>query len=175
MTRSTSTQRGASRRTSGTTAAQRSKPRATRSAAPKTASRGRAKAVKTNPKAIRALILVAVVGLVWVLYPAMRLEYQASRHKAALERQRDAIARENDRITDEVDGLKTPEGVEREARESLGYAKRGENVYVVVPTDPITGEDPLTVEQADVNGRSIVTVLLDAIFGVSQPTTTVEP
>lgn len=124
---------------------------------------------------IRVVVAVALVALIWVLYPAIRLEYQASRHKAVLENERDAIASQNAKVHKEVDSLKTPEGVEKEARESLGYAKRGDNVYVVVsPTSSTTG-GPAPIEQADVNGRSIVTVLLDAIFGVAQPSTHSEP
>lgn len=117
-----------------------------------------------------------MVVLAWSLYPAIRLEYVASRQKAGLESKRDSLAEGNAELLEQVADLKTPEGVEREARESLGYAKSGENVYVVMPPDSgQTGAENLAVGQADVVGRSVVQVLLDAIFGVEEPSTAVEP
>jgi hypothetical protein len=116
------------------------------------------------------------VLLAWSLYPAIRLEYVASRQKAGLESKRDSLAEGNAKLIEQVADLKTPEGVERAARESLGYAKSGENVYVVVPpTSGETGAEDLTVGRADAAGRSVVQVLLDAIFGVEEPSTAVEP
>lgn len=114
--------------------------------------------------------------LAWALYPAIRLEYQASRDEATHQAELKTLSEGNKKLSAEVDALKTPKGVEKAARESLGYAKSGEHVYVVVPP---TAEDSsaadLDVSQADVTGRSVVQVLLDALFGVQQPSNNVEP
>jgi cell division protein FtsB len=188
MARTTSTQRGASRRTtrsaSGGPGARGAS--ASRSRKPAAAARGRKPAVSRSrarrpagpwlPVGIVALVVV----LAWALYPALRLQYQGSRRMAGLEQQYVSLKARNDALRAQVAALKTPQGVEKAAREGLGYAKAGENVYVVIPSGQATSA------QAGVTGvsaasaaatpvPSLLQLVLDALFGVVQPTSTVEP
>jgi hypothetical protein len=112
--------------------------------------------------------LVLVLG--WALYPAMKLQYQTSRRAQGLEQQYASLRARNAALSAEVAALKTPQGVEKAAREKLGYAKTGENVLVVLP-DGSTGTVTATAA-ASIAGTpdpSIVQTVLDAIFGVSAP------
>lgn len=126
------------------------------------------------PVTIVALVLV----LGWSLYPALRLQYQASRSLASLQQQRDAIARSNAALRKQVADLSTPAGVEKAAREDLGYTKKGDHAYVVMPSGTPTaaaGAGSTTASVAGIPEPSLLQVVLDAIFGVAQPTSTVEP
>lgn len=65
-----------------------------------------------------------------VMYRQKRAEYQSLQKQIAMEQ------RENDRYTGKIQSLKSDEkAIEKEAREELGYAKRGEYVYVA-PAPP---------------------------------------
>ncbi len=64
--------------------------------------------------------------------------------------------------------LKTPEGVEKAARESLGLVLPGENVYVVVPSDPASQSSDVPADASPPDSSGILTALLDAVFGVSK-------
>jgi hypothetical protein len=118
--------------------------------------------------------LVAVLG--WQIYPAMRLQYQTARRAAGLEQQYRALRDRNSALSAEVAELKTPEGVEKAAREKLGYTKSGENVYVVIPDGSTAASDVTTGSTTADSGGSILQAVLDAIFGVApEPTPGLEP
>jgi cell division protein FtsB len=60
-----------------------------------------------------------------VVYRQKRSEYQE------LQKKIDGVQLENDRYSQQIQGLKSDQtAIEKEAREQLGYAKRGEHVYV---------------------------------------------
>lgn len=116
------------------------------------------------PFAIVALIVVAA----WSFYPVARIQYQEQREKARLESELAGLQERNERLRAEVDRLKTPEGVEQVARESLGLVKEGENVYVVLDGDeteatPTTRPQSAVSYQDDAAGWQRV---LDVLFGV---------
>lgn len=187
MARTTSTQRGASQRTvrsaSGgpkTRAAASSRSRKTASA-PRgraTASRPRARAQRPAGPWLPVAIVALVVVLGWSLYPALRLQYQASRSLTTLEQQRDTIATSNAALRKQVADLSTPAGVEKAAREDLGYTKKGDHAYIVMPSGTSTavgGTGSTTASIAGTPEPSLLQVVLDAVFGVTQPTSTVAP
>lgn len=186
MARTTSTQRGASRRSTTSTvragAAKRGATSRSRTATTRTAPRSRkapARAAARRPAG--PWVPVIVVGIVfllgWSLYPALRLQYQASRRQASLYQQYDALKARNEALRTQVADLKTPAGIEKAAREDLGYAKKGDNVYVVMPSGAPTSTAAGTQDSslASSPSGSIVQSLLDAIFGVQQPSTSVAP
>jgi len=184
MGRTTSTQRGASRRSTPTAARSGSGGRGaatTRSTSTKKApSRARAATKKSAARRpagpwvpVLVVALVAVLG--WSLYPALRLQYQASRRMAGLEQQYNSLRERNAALRSQVAELKTPKGVEKAARDNLGYAKTGERVYVVMPTSTANAAPAQAAAVAGEPDRSVVQVLLDALFGVEQPSTAVEP
>jgi hypothetical protein len=114
--------------------------------------------------------------LVWSLYPALKLQYQTSRSLAGVEQQSAALKARNDALTAQVAALKTPQGVEIAAREALGYTKKGDHAYVVVsPTQPTSTAGVTAASAADTSSGSLLQVVLDAVFGVEQPTSTVAP
>lgn len=193
MARTTSTQRGASRRTTRTASGgpvargasssrSKKKPAATsRASAPRTRPASRTSRRPAGPWVPVAIVALVAV-LAWSLYPAMRLQYQASRRVDGLQAQYDTLKKRNDALRTQVAALKTPQGVEKAAREGLGYTKKGEHAYVVLPAGQATSTDAAVggASEASVAGTpqpSLLQVILDAIFGVEQPapTSTVEP
>lgn len=186
MGRTTPPQRGASRSTKATTgkrgggARSSSTPRtgAKRAASGprKSPSRSRAAAPKRRAVVFRPAgpwVPVIAVGIVvllgWSLYPALKLQYQSARRSAGLEQQYDALRKRNQALSVEVADLKTPAGVEKAAREKLGYTKRGENVYVVIPDGSEVASDAATASVMGGADRSLVRTVLDAVFGVAEP------
>lgn len=187
MGRTTSTQRGASRRTKPTTAssggaARRGssttrKPAAKRGskAAPRKASPPRRATLRPAGPWLPVAIVALVVVMGWSLYPALKLEYQASRRAATKEQQYQALRARQATLTAEVAALQTPAGVEKAAREKLGFTKKGEHAYVIIP-DGSTAASATSASIAGVAATSIVQDLLDAVFGVSSPaSTSLEP
>jgi hypothetical protein len=111
--------------------------------------------------------MAALAVLAWVLYPALKLQYVTSRRVAGLEQQYDALRQRNASLRAEVAGLKEPQGIEKAAREGLGFAKAGEHVYVVMPSAAPTA--PVEVAPQEGDDRSAAQIVLDAVFGVEQP------
>jgi cell division protein FtsB len=179
MGRTTSTQRGASRRTASTTASRggsvRRSPGAGRAS---TAKRGAKASPRKAPRSPRkdlrpagpwlpfaVVALVLVLG--WSLYPAMKLQYQTARRAQGFEEQYASLQARKAALSGEVAALKTPQGVEKAARENLGYAKKGENVYVVLPDKSTASTSAATASMTGTAGPSIVQTVLDAVFGVT--------
>jgi hypothetical protein len=99
----------------------------------------------------------------------MKLQYQTSRRAQGLEQQYASLRARNTALSAEVAALKTPEGVEKAAREKLGYTKTGENVYVVIPDGSIAASGVTTAPTTGASASSMVQTVLDAIFGVGSP------
>jgi cell division protein FtsL len=82
---------------------------------------------------------IVVVGCVVLmgayLYPVLKMDYAGQREVERLQAQLESLQERNADLRHEVDRLKTPEGVEQAARETLGYVKPGENAYVVLDGD----------------------------------------
>jgi cell division protein FtsL len=181
MARNTSTQRGASRRNASSTARSGSSRGGAAKRAPSKKKASGTAASRAARRPAGPWVPVLIVGLVlvlgWSLYPAMKLQYQASRRMAGLEQQYTSLKQRNQALRAQVAELKTPAGVERAARENLGYAKKGDNVYVVVPSGASTGSTGATQTTSAVAApeRGVVQTILDALFGVEQPSTVVEP
>ena len=97
------------------------------------------------------------------MYPALKVQYEASRSVAGLEQEYEDLRERNETLRAEVADLKTAEGVERVARESLGFTRPGENVYVVMP--PAAGDSSSTADPA---ASDPVATLLDAVFSLGR-------
>lgn len=109
------------------------------------------------------LILLAVILAAWIVYPALRIQYQHERELQTLESDLDALKARNETLRDEVEALKTPEGVERIARENLGMVKPGEQAYVVTGVE---SEEPTSAaEDAGTPDVPFWRRALDALFG----------
>jgi cell division protein FtsL len=113
-------------------------------------------------------VLGVAAALVWAVYPAVRVQSETSRRVAGLQAEYDTLRKRNVRLRAQVADLKTPEGVERAAREDLGLVLPGENVYVVVPSAaasvPADADGPGTGPGPGVPDDPL-TALLDALFG----------
>ncbi len=138
------------------------------SAHPRPATKKTAKARKhekklLTPLSLSTILLVVFVFSVWSLYPVAKMQYQEERNKARLEAELEALKENNARLRAEVDRLKTPEGVEEVAREELGLVKEGENLYVVMDSQPESVTVPSDPEpHLDENAWLRV---LDVVFG----------
>lgn len=106
--------------------------------------------------------------MAWAFYPVAKVHYGEQREKARLESELQALRARNADLRQQVDRLKSPEGLEDVARRKLGYVREGEHAYVV--TDWQSGEDT-----AAALGRAKATTeppetlmyrVLDVFFGV---------
>lgn len=170
---------GSSARTR-TSAAASSSPRKPRTppSKPRTASGAGSGARRSKPRtaprrARGPLVPVAIVGavllLAWSMYPALKVQYETGRRLAGLEREYRDLSDKNQALRAQVADLKTPEGVERAARENLGLVRPGENVYVVMPSSAASGQPSSSAASSTGSAsdtRDVVTAFLDAIFGV---------
>ena len=144
-------------------------------------STGARKTATTSKKSARArltfragyfpiIVIAAVVLVGWYLYPVLRIHYAEQAEVTRLEEQLTELQDRNVGLRDQVEHLKTPEGVEAAARQSLGYVRPGENLYVVT----VEGEDP--AEAAVVADASADTgaqgplwqSVLDFVFGLER-------
>jgi len=98
-----------------------------------------------------------------MVYPVLRLQYQQQREVQSLEAELDSVRSRNETLRSQVDELKTPEGVERLARDGLGLVKPGEQAYVV--TGGPAGEPTATVLSQQTTESSSWLKMLDTIFG----------
>jgi cell division protein FtsB len=183
MARTTSTQRGASRRTTRTAPSGPKSRGASTARSRKPPARPRAAVSRARRPAgpwIPVLVVALVAVLGWSLYPALRLQYIASRRLATVEQQYASQTKDKAALRSEVLDLQTPKGVEEAARKGLGYAKAGEDVYIVVPagesaSGTAKGAGVSTASAAEMPPPSLLQQLLDAFFGVEQPSAVVEP
>ena len=125
--------------------------------------------------------MVALVAvLAWSLYPALRLQYIASRSLDSVQQQYASLTKDKESLRSQVTDLQTPKGVEDTARKDLGYAKKGESVYVVVPAGESSraaanAPGVTTASTADVPAPSLLQQLLDLFFGLQQASPSVAP
>lgn len=111
--------------------------RSAKKPAPQRSTRGRATSQQRSRRspalgrAAGVLITVTLLLAIWMVYPVLRLQYQHRREVQSLEAELAGLQTRNEVLRGEVEGLKTPEGVERLARESLGLVKPGEQAYIV--------------------------------------------
>jgi cell division protein FtsB len=163
-------------RTSATASSSPRKPRTSPSKSrkmPGSAGGARRSQPRTAPRRARGpLIPIAVIGaialLAWSMYPALKVQYETGRRLAGLERQYKDLSDRNRVLRAQVADLKTPEGVEKAARESLGLVRPGENVYVVMDPskDSSRASTVTSPTQAVADPGDVVTAFLDAIFGI---------
>jgi hypothetical protein len=106
------------------------------------------------------------VLLGWTFYTPLKIQYQESREQARLEAELESLRERNDSLSTQVERLRTPEGVEEVARETLGMVKDGEHAYVVL--DGATEATATTLAPQTQDGGSQESVwddLLDLVFG----------
>lgn len=105
-------------------------------------------------------MLASVVAAVWFVYPVLQLHYEEERKVASLQAELETLQERNAALRDEMAALSTPEGVERLARESLGYVKPGEQAYLVTG-----GEGTQTAQAQATSAPSFWQRAIDAVFG----------
>jgi len=110
--------------------------------------------------------VAAVVLLGWTFYMPLKIQYQESREQARLEAELESLRERNDTLSAQVERLRTPEGVEEVARETLGMVKEGEHAYVVLDGAAEATASTLA-QQAEDDGLqdSVWDDLLDLVFG----------
>lgn len=122
-------------------------------------------------------ILVVLGGLaftVWSFYPVARVHYVEEREHARLHAELTSLEQRNARLSKEVARLKTPEGVEDEARETLGLVKQGEQPVVVLDSSADKNASTASkvptvdVEEPVSAPKGPWTPVLDLIFGVHE-------
>ncbi|TCJ16148.1 septum formation initiator family protein [Rubrobacter taiwanensis] len=82
------------------------------------------------------ILYAALIGLLLAAYIAPLQQIMESRSQiAVLEQRLDEAERENARQQHAIESLKTPEGLERTARERYGMVRPGEKVYIIPEDD----------------------------------------
>ncbi|MDP8973180.1 MAG: septum formation initiator family protein [Actinomycetota bacterium] len=85
---------------------------------------------------LKVILYAAFIGLLLASYLSPLQEIVKDRGSASILRaDLEEVQKENAARERVVEGLETPEGVERAARERYGMIKSGEKVYIV-PEDP---------------------------------------
>lgn len=153
-------QHGAAARKRRSTSSGRAPAQRTRKAASKRRPAGRTRTLTIS------LIVVGLLAVTfWSFYPAARIQYQEARQKARLEAELESLQERNDELQTQVDWLKTPEGVEEVARESLGMVKDGEHVYIVTNLLEETTLTAAACASISEPPPTFTQSLLDGIFG----------
>lgn len=184
MASSTTTQHGATanRRRSSSGGARRA---SSRRDSGRPARPARTRSVRETPPARRgfhvptrrllaALALASVAFTIWSFYPVARVHYVEEREHARLHAELESIQARNARLSKQVARLRTPEGVEDEARETLGLVKQGEHPVVVLDTnaDPaastVSKVPEVDTEEPASAPRGPWTPVLDLVFGVHE-------
>ncbi|HSQ22077.1 MAG TPA: septum formation initiator family protein, partial [Coriobacteriia bacterium] len=127
----------------------------------RTASKRRSSVWKS--RAAGAAIVLTVLLAVWTVYPVLRLQYQQQREVRSLETELADLKVRNEDLREQVEQLKTPEGVERVARESLGLVKPGEQAYVVTGSGSVEASSAATSEAA---AEPFLQSVFDLLFGL---------
>jgi|SRR3989339_448932 len=95
--------------------------------------------------------LIVVLGWVLVVRTGVNVVrlLKAGDRVTEAEKELEMMQRENENLTRELRGVKTPEYMERLAREKLGYGKEGEVVVVIDPTDLEASVDKLPKSESE--------------------------
>lgn len=99
----------------------------------------------------------------WYVYPVFKLQYEHQREVQTLEAELAGLKERNGELREQVDELKTPEGVEELARETLGLVKPGEQAYVVTGD---TGAESTATVDAQASDKPLWQGVLDTLFGL---------
>lgn len=109
------------------------------------------------------LVIGTLLFSAWTFYPTLKLQYAQSRENAMLSAELQGIKERNADLRKQVERLKTPEGVEDAARESLGLVRPDENLYVVTGVEETKTADP--IQRAEKSREDWWVPVLDALFG----------
>lgn len=168
------TRQGATARSRQTTRSEtRSSSARSRKTAPSTPSRKPRITAAQIRRRRMVLVPLIVVGLLavaaWAYYPVAKVQYREQRDKSRLEAELVGLKMRNQKLRAQVDRLKTPEGVEEVARESLGLVKEGENLYVVMDGEEATPTlEPDTATKATATEDDLWQRALDTLFGLGE-------
>jgi cell division protein FtsB len=118
-------------------------------------------------------ILAVLAFFISTYYPVAKVQYRETRERTQLEAELSALKARNARLRASVDRLKTPEGVEDNARLQLGMVKKGEHVAVVIDGDETTSTALAVPDAARVDSEEAAvptvgpwTEFLDVVFNV---------
>lgn len=83
---------------------------------------------------IISLIIVGIIFVILFLYIPAKNYYFAARENDKLNAQYEALKQTNQDLKDDIEFLKTPEGIKQRANDSLGLIQQGEQTGVVKGT-----------------------------------------
>jgi len=78
-------------------------------------------------------VLSLTLAVAWLFYPTYLVRVEQERQLEAVRKQLALLERENDELRERIEEMKSPEYIERYAREKLALVKPGEKAYVVLP------------------------------------------
>lgn len=102
----------------------------------------------------------------WFLYAPLKMNYTESREQHRLENELAELRERNVELREQVERLKTPEGIEEVARTNLGFVKEGENLYVIVEPEDASATAAVLDRAEEEAGEPLWPRFLDLVFGV---------
>ena len=124
-----------------------------------------------RPKMVASCIVAACLALSCLfLYPTAQQYYQALRERDRLAAEYAALVERNSAIEGDVNALQTAPGIENQARDQLGWVKKGEQTAKVVGLEATERDNPAF--RANVVSDSVkapetwYSPFLDVVFGV---------
>ncbi|HET6351483.1 MAG TPA: septum formation initiator family protein [Coriobacteriia bacterium] len=107
----------------------------------------------------------------WGYYPVAAVQYRQTRERQQLAAELKTLQARNHRLRDQVERLKTPEGVEDYARSQLGLVKQGEHAVRVVDGDEASemsktvAAPTIDSDETPKSDSDAWTAFLDLVFG----------
>ncbi len=78
-------------------------------------------------------VVAVILAAVWLFYPIYQVRMNQEQQLASVRREYARVRAENRSLRKRIAEIKSPEYIERYAREKLGLIKPGETAYVVLP------------------------------------------
>lgn len=112
------------------------------------------------------LVLLLLAALAWGFYTPVKIQYQEAREQARAQAELEALRERNEYLDEQIERLRTPEGVEEVARETLGMVKPGEQAYVVVDAAQESSPTVAAAQaEGDAENTGVWSDLFDLVFG----------
>lgn len=134
----------------------------------------KARRTSTPPVAVLTGIVACAAFALFLLFPAAQQFYMESREQARLQAEYDALSARNEAIENQIEYLKTDEGIEDAAHEELGWVYDGQVAGVVQGLDEEAGSSHGSLISQIKSGsvsapETWYSPMLDLVFGYVDP------
>ena len=82
---------------------------------------------------LKIILILLIVCLAFYLGRELYWQFQARKELKKMQETKKSLIKENENLSQTLKQVKSPEFIEREAREQFGFQKPGEKVIIIVP------------------------------------------